>query len=80
MKINIILVWKKIKINIISTGKKNSTRFTKFNAILHNYNKNKDLILLERTNTVIYLSNKKNPINVEYLLGVLILLFLVLDY
>ena len=40
--------------------------FTKFNAILNNYNKNKELILWEHTNTVIYVSNKKDPISVEY--------------
>ena len=52
--------------NIISTQKKNSLRFTKFNAILNNYNKNKELILWEHTNIVIYVSNKKDRINVEY--------------
>ena len=45
---------------------KNSLRFTKFNAIINNYNKNNELILWEHINTAIYVSNKITPINVEY--------------
>ena len=45
--------------NIIDNWKKNSLRFTKFNAIINNYNKNNELILWEHINTAIYVSNKK---------------------
>ncbi len=45
--------------------KNNSLRFTKYNVLINNFNKNKDLILLEHARNVIYLSNKKDPIYVE---------------
>ena len=51
--------------NIIGKWKANSLRFTKFNAIINQYNKEGELILWEHSNTIIYLSNKKNPIPSE---------------
>ena len=52
--------------NIIGKWKSNSLRFTKFNAIINQYNKEGELILWKRKNTIIYLSNKKNQIPSEY--------------
>jgi hypothetical protein len=52
--------------NIIGRWKSNSLRFTKYNAIENRNNKNGDLILWDYQNTVIYSSNKKNPIKAEY--------------
>ena len=52
--------------NIIGKWKSNSLSFTKFNTITNQYNKDGELILLEDTNTIIYLSNKKNPIPSEF--------------
>ena len=52
--------------NIIGRWKSSSLRFTKYNAIENRTNKEGELILLDYQNTVIYTSNKKNPINAEY--------------
>ena len=52
--------------NIIGRWKNISLRFTKYNAIENKYNKKDELILWDYTNTVIYTSNKKNPISCEY--------------
>ena len=64
-KYNFLLKENTIK-NIIGSWKKDSLRFTKFNAIINKYNKKNKLILWDQGNTVIYLSNKKNPLTVEY--------------
>ena len=64
-KYNFLLKPNTIK-NIIGKWKSNSVRFTKINAIINQYNKEGELILWEHTNTVIYLSNKKNPLPSEY--------------
>ena len=52
--------------NIIGRWKNISLRFTKYHAIENNLNKNGELILWDYTNTVIYTSNKKNPLSCEY--------------
>ena len=52
--------------NIIGRWKQISLRFTKYNAIENKINKNGELILWDYTNTVIYTSNKKNPLSCEY--------------
>jgi len=52
--------------NIIGKWKSNSLRFTKFNALNNQFNKEGELILWDHTNTIIYLSNKKNPVPSEY--------------
>ena len=64
-KYNFLLKPNTIK-NIIGKWKSNSLRFTKFNAIINQYNKEGELILWDHTNTIIYLSNKKNPLPSEY--------------
>ena len=64
-KYNLLLKPNTIK-NIIGNWKSNSLLFAKFNAIINQYNKQGELILWEHTNTIIYLSNKKNPIPSEY--------------
>ena len=57
-KYNFLLKPNLIK-NIIGKWKSNSLRFTKFNTITNQYNKDGELILLEDTNTIIYLNNKR---------------------
>ena len=52
--------------NIIGKWKKNSLRFTKYNALENRNNKSGELILWDYENTVIYSSNKKNPLKAEY--------------
>ena len=52
--------------NIIGRWKNNSLRFTKYAAIENKNNKKGELRLYDYTNTVIYTSNKKNPISAEY--------------
>ena len=52
--------------NIIGRWKKNSLRFTKYNAIENRFNKNNELILWEYNNNAIFTSNKKNPFPSEY--------------
>ena len=66
--------------NIIGKWKSNSLRFTKFNALINQYNKEGELILWEHTNSIIYLRNKKFlfPKNIIY--GVAFLYYQVQDY
>ena len=45
--------------NIIGKWKSNSLSFTKINTITNQYNKDGEIILLEDTNTIIYLNNKR---------------------
>ena len=52
--------------NILGRWKNISLRFTKYNAIENKINKKGELILWDYTNTVIYTSNKKNPLSSEY--------------
>ena len=52
--------------NIIGRWKASSLRFTKYSAIENKYNKKGELILFDYTNTIIYTSSKKYPINAEY--------------
>ena len=52
--------------NIIGRWKLTSLRFTKYSAIENKYNKKGDLILFDYSNTIIYTSSKKNPLNSEY--------------
>ena len=52
--------------NIIGRWKNNSLRFTKYSAIENKNNKKGELRLYDYTNTIIYTSNKKNPISAEY--------------
>ena len=63
-KYNFLLKQNLIK-NIIGKWKSNSLRFTKFKTITNQYKKDGELILLDDTNTIIYL-NKKNLIPSEY--------------
>ena len=64
-KYNFLLKPNTIK-NIIGKWKSNSLRFTKFNAIINQYNKEGELILWDHTNTIIYLNKIKNPLPSEY--------------
>ena len=57
-KYNFLLKPNTIK-NIIGNWKSKSLHFTKYNAIINQYNKEGELILWEHTHTIIYLSNKK---------------------
>ena len=52
--------------NIIGRWKKNSLRFTKYNAIENRNNKNNELILWEYNNNAILASIKKNLFPIEY--------------
>ena len=52
--------------NLISRWKKNSFKFTKFNAIMNRKNKYDQIILWEYSTPIIYLSNKKFPLESEF--------------
>ena len=52
--------------NIIGRWKLTSLRFTKYSAIENKYNKKGELILYDYSNTIIYTSSKKKPVNGEY--------------
>ena len=57
-KYNFLLKENTIK-NIVGRWKKDSLRFTIFNAIIIKYNKKNKLILWDQGNTILYVSIKK---------------------